>query len=324
MKTIRFGRTHATVPTVSLGTWGHGGPNTSEGTSVGWSGNDDTAAKEAIRTAYRNGITHWDTADAYGNGHAESLIGEMWENGEVPRREIFLATKFGYVKGPSGHFYDPEFMHEQCKRSLHNMKVQTIDLYYFHHCDFGPNDEYFPDALKMMRRLKREGKIRFIGLSDWDARKIMRFIDRVEPDVVQPYRNLIDDDYEASGLRKYVALHDLGVAFFSPLMHGLLLGKYDHPQRFPEGDFRRNVPQFGDPSFIARMKHAAKEMRMRFAKHPEPVLHAVVGALLSGNPTATVLLGQRNPKQVEAAAKIGEPLSDRDAEWVRKVYRGEA
>jgi aryl-alcohol dehydrogenase-like predicted oxidoreductase len=151
----------------------------------------------------------------------------------------------------------------------------------------------------------------------------MRFIDRVEPDVVQPYRNLIDDDYESSGLANYVAMHDLGVAFFSPLMHGLLLGKYEQPQQFPEGDFRRNIARFGDAAFIARMKHAAKEMRMRFANHPEPVLHAVIGALLAGHPTATVLLGQRNPKQVEAAAKVGEPLSDRDAEWVRRVYRGE-
>ncbi|MGZ7039708.1 MAG: aldo/keto reductase, partial [Thermoanaerobaculia bacterium] len=134
---------------------------------------------------------------------------------------------------------------------------------------------------------------------------------------------LIDDEYESSGLRAYVSKHDLGVAFFSPLMHGLLLGKYDAPRTFPEGDFRRNISEFGDEAFIERMKHAAQEMRKRFAKHPEPVLHAVVGALLTGNPTATVLLGQRNPKQVEAAAKIGDPLSEKDAEWVRRVYRGE-
>ncbi|HEY3051887.1 MAG TPA: aldo/keto reductase, partial [Thermoanaerobaculia bacterium] len=295
MRTIRFGRTDAQVSPVSLGTWGHGGPNVSEGVSVGWSGHDDRAAKEAILTAYRNGITHWDTADAYGNGHAESLIGEMWS--EVPRREIFLASKFGWVKGSSDHFYDPKFMREQCVRSLRLMRVDTIDLYYFHHCDFGPNDEYFPDALATMRKLKHEGKIRFIGLSDWNLRKIMKFIDRVDPDVVQPYRNLIDDDYEPSGLKKYVDQHDLGVAFFSPLMHGLLLGKYDQPKQFPEGDFRSRIPQFKDPQFIARMKHAAKEMRRRFAKHPEPVLYALTGALLAGNRTACVLLGQRNAQQ---------------------------
>ena len=320
MKTIRFGRTNVQVPTVSLGTWGHGGPNVSEGASVGWSGHDDDAAKEAILAAYRNGITHWDTADAYGDGHAESLIGEMWS--EVPRREIFLASKFGWVKGPSGHFYDAKFMRSQCERSLRLMRVDVIDLYYFHHCDFGPKDQYFPDALETMRALQREGKIRFVGLSDWDSSKIMRFIDRVDPDVVQPYRNLIDDAYASSGLKKYVDSHDLGVAFFSPLMHGLLLGKYDKPQKFPEGDFRSGVAHFGEPEFIERMKRASSAMRERFKSQKEPVLHAVIGALLTGNPTATVLLGQRNVKQAEAAAKVGEALSAPDADWVRGTYQG--
>src|SRR5712692_3979672 len=305
MRTIRFGRTNAHVSTIGLGTWGHGGPNISEGVSVGWSGHDDGEAKQAILAAYRNGITHWDTADAYGDGHAESLIGQMWS--EVPRRQIFLASKVGWIKGPSGRFYDPKFMREECVRSLRLMRVDVIDLYYFHHCDFGPNDEYFPEALAAMRKLKHEGKIRFIGLSDWNLRKIMKFIDRVDPDVVQPYRNLIDDDYEQSGLKKYVDLHDLGVAFFSPLMHGLLLGKYAEPVQFPEGDFRSRIPHFNDPEFIRRMKHAAKEMRRRFANHPEPVLYALTGALLVGNKTACVLLGQRNAKQAEAAGTLGEP-----------------
>lgn len=318
MNTIRFGRTNVHVPTVSLGTWGHGGPNVSEGASVGWSGHDDRAAKDAILAAYRSGITHWDTADAYGDGHAESLIGEMWS--DVPRREIFLASKFGWVKGPSGHFYDTKFMRSQCERSLKLMRVEVIDLYYFHHCDFGPKDVYFAPALETMRDLQREGKIRFIGLSDWDSSKIMRFIDRVNPDVVQPYRNLIDDGYESSGLKKYVDAHDLGVAFFSPLMHGLLLGKYDKPQTFPKGDFRSGVTHFSEPEFIERMKRAAAAMRSHFGEQPEPVLHAVIGALLTGNPTATVLLGQRNVKQAEAAAKVGEALSAKDAAWVRATY----
>ena len=321
MQVIRFGRTNARVPTVSLGTWGHGGPKVSEGASVGWSGHDDRLAKEALIAAYRSGITHWDTADAYGSGHAEQLIGQAFS--EVPRDEIFLASKFGWVKGPSKHFYDPNFMRSQCERSLRNMHTDRLDLYYFHHCDFGPNDRYFDDALATMRKLREEGKFRFIGLSDWDSKKIMRFIERVDPDVVQPYRNLVDDEYESSGLKRFVDEHDLGVAFFSPLKHGLLLGKYDQPHNFPSGDFRSGIPEFRDAAFIKRMRQAAEEMRKRFGDHPEPVLDAVVGALLTGNPTATVLLGQRNPKQVEAASKIGEALSPDEAAWVRRVYHGE-
>jgi aryl-alcohol dehydrogenase-like predicted oxidoreductase len=146
----------------------------------------------------------------------------------------------------------------------------------------------------------------------------MKYIERVDPDVVQPFRNLVDDDYESSGLKKFVDDHDLGVAFFSPLKHGLLLGKYDAPHQFPEGDFRRNVPEFMDPEFIARMKRASAAVSERM-----PVLRAVTGALLVDNPTACVLLGQRNPKQVEAAAGAGEALTREEAAWVRGLYRGE-
>lgn len=321
MRTIRFGRTNVQVPAISLGTWGHGGPNVNEGASVGWTGHDDNLAKEALVEAHRRGITHWDTADAYGRGHAEELIGEVFAAG-VPRSEIFLASKFGWVKGPSGHWYDPAFLREQCEASLRNMRTDVLDVYYFHHCDFGPDDIWFDDALATMRRLREEGKIRFIGLSDWDAPKIMRFIERVDPDVVQPYRNLLDDEYESSGLKSYVDAHDLGVAFFSPLKHGLLLGKYDAPQNFGEGDFRSNIADFRDAEVIARMKRAAAAVREKFAAHPEPVLHAVTGALLTDNPTATILLGQRNRRQVDAAAAVGDALSASEAEWVRGVYRG--
>lgn len=319
---IRFGRTNVSVPAVSLGTWGHGGPHVTEaGVSVGWSGHDDSQAREALVAAYRAGITHWDTADAYGDGHAEELIGQVWDT--VPRNEIFLATKFGYVEGPANHPYDPKFMREHAERSLRNMRTDVIDLHYFHHCDFGPGDRYFDGALETMHRLRDEGKVRFIGLSDWDGSRLMRFIERVDPDVVQPYRNLVDDDYETSGLKRWVDAHDLGVAFFSPLKHGLLLGKYDQPVEFAEGDFRGGIADFRNAEAIARYKRASAAVRERFgAEHAEPVLHAVIGALLTGNPTACVLLGQRNARQVAAAAAAGDALSEMDAQWVREQYRG--
>jgi aryl-alcohol dehydrogenase-like predicted oxidoreductase len=319
MRTNRLGRTNVHVPVISLGTWGHGGARTNEGQSVGWSGHDDRAAKAALVLAWRKGIAHWDTADAYGDGQAEELIGQVFD--EVPRKDIFLASKFGWIKGPSGHWYDPKFMRAQCERSLRNMRTDVIDLYYFHHCMFGDDDQYFDGALEMMHTLRDEGKVRFIGLSDWDASAIMKFIDRVNPDVVQPYRNLVDDQYESSGLKQYVDTHDLGVAFFSPLKHGLLLGKYTEPQTFTEGDFRSGVADFRDTEAIARYRRAAEEVRRRFADREEPVLHAVTGALLTGNPTATVLLGQRSAKQTEAAAKVGEALSESDAAWVRSLYQ---
>jgi myo-inositol catabolism protein IolS len=320
MRRIRFGRTNIEVPAVSLGTWGHGGPNVNAvGASVGWTGHDDAQAKEALVAAYRAGMTHWDTADVYGDGHAEKLIGETWS--EVPRAEVFLATKVGYLHGPANHPYDPAFMRAQAERSLRNMRTDVIDLYYFHHCDFGPDDRYLDGALETMHRLRGEGKVRFVGLSDWSAARIMRFIERVDPGVVQPYRNVVDDDYESSGLEASVDDRDLGVAFFSPLKHGLLLGKYDAPVDYGTGDFRSGIRDFRDPVAIERYKRAASRMREKFTAESEPVMHAVVGALLTGNPTACVLLGQRNAKQVAAAAAAGKALSEGDAAWVRAQYR---
>jgi phosphoglycerol transferase len=94
-----------------------------------------------------------------------------------------------------------------------------------------------------------------------------------------------------SGLRDWITRHDAGVAFFSPIMHGLLLGKYDVPVSFPEGDFRSNVEGFGDVAVIERMKRARREVEARWPSHPQPVLHALVGALLSDAPAGCVLLG---------------------------------
>ena len=102
----------------------------------------------------------------------------------------------------------------------------------------------------------------------------------------------------------------------APLKHGLLLGKYDAPVEFGEGDFRSGISDFRDAGVLARYKRAATEVSRRM-----DVVTAVTGALLTGNPTACVLLGQRNVRQVEAAARAGEALSETDAAWVRGLYR---
>jgi aryl-alcohol dehydrogenase-like predicted oxidoreductase len=282
---------------------------------------DDPAT--VIGRALDLGVTMFDTADVYGPFTNEELLGRALER---RRHEATIATKVGLVVGESGGYPlqrdgRPEHIAEAVRASLRRLRTDVIDLYYLHHCDFGPADEYFDDALALVRRFREEGKVRFIGLSDWDAPKIMRFIDRVDPDVVQPYRNVVDDDYVSSGLRSWVEAHDAGVAFFSPIMHGLLLGKYDAPVVFPEGDFRSNVPGFGDAAVIERMKSAREAVEKRWAGRPQPVLNALIGALLSDSPTGCVLLGQRNPSQVDSAAAAGEPLSNEEAEWVRKLYR---
>ncbi len=318
MNRIVLGKTNRKVSTISLGTWSYGGINTSGNVSVGWSGQNDQDSREALLRAWEVGINHWDTADVYGNGHAEKIIGSVWDS--VPRKDIFLATKVGWNKGSYEHYYHPDHMRKQVETSLKNLRTDYIDLYYFHHCRFGDETEYLDDALEMMLRFREEGKILFIGLSDWNQTKIMRVIDRINPDVVQPYRNVMDDHYVGSSLKSWIEEHNAGVCFFSPLKHGLLTGKYTKPVVFPRGDYRSHVDAFRDPEIIRKMRENRKLLEDRFGNHPQPVLHGLIDVLLTDAPTGCVLLGQRNIKQVEAAATLGRALSPEDAAWVRNLY----
>ncbi len=319
MRRIRLGRTGEKVSAVAFGTWSHGGAKTVAGRPVGWSGHDDGLARAALERAWELGIDHWDTADVYGDGHAEELIGSLWKR--VPRDQIFLATKVGWAPGPEGNHYHPRQIRERLERSLRLLATDRVDLHYFHRCDFGPRDRFLDDAVETMRALRSEGKFRFLGLSDWDANKLARYARRIEPDVVQPYRNVVDDAYRPSGLEEWVTSHDAGAAFFSPLKHGLLLGKYERPPSFERGDIRSGIPAFRNRSVLTHLRRCRDEIRRLFPESPQPVLHALVGVLLHDAPSACVLLGIRNPDQAEAAAAVGEPLTAEQAQEVRSLYR---
>lgn len=318
MEYITLGRTGISVSTISLGTWSYGGPNLSAGVPVGWAGQVDIDSRAALKKAFDSGINHWDTADVYGDGHSEQVIGSMWD--EIRRDDVFLATKVGWDQGPHKFWYHPDQMRSNMERSLVNLKTECVDLLYFHHCNFGKKEEYFDDALDILRRFQAEGKTRFVGLSDWSSEKIMRFIARVNPDVIQSYRNVMDDTYASSGLREWVETHNLGICFFSPIKHGLLTGKYTQPVTFDKGDFRTNVKDFTDIEIIKKMQTNRLHLEKRFSDHSNPVLHGLVDALLTDAHTGCVLLGQRNVHQVEAAATLGKPLNTEEAAWVKKLY----
>jgi len=318
MRQIMLGKTGAEVSAISLGTWSYGGANKQGEIPVGWEGQQDDDSINALLRCHEIGINHWDTADVYGNGRSEQVIGSLW--GQIPRTDIFLATKVGWDIGDYGHFYHPVHMRKQMEQSLINLQTDCVDLMYLHHCNFGKQDEYFNDALDTVRRFQEEGKTRFVGLSDWDLFKIMKYVDAAQPDVVQPYRNVMDDTYGPSGLKDWIDEHNAGICFFSPIKHGLLTGKYTEPVTFGTGDFRTNVNDFGKIDVINKMRENKSLLEKIFSDHSHPVMHGIVGALFIDAPSGCVLLGQRNVEQVNIAATLGEALSDNDADWVKKLY----
>ena len=320
MKKITLGRTNEQVSVISLGTWSYGKENTSGGSNVGWANQSDKDSKLALLKAYSCNINHWDTADVYGEGHSEKIIGSMWD--KINRHNIFLASKVGWDMGPHSNWYNPNYMKIKMERSIKNLNTDHVDLMYLHHCNFGKNDEFLDEAIEMISRFKEEGKTRFIGLSDWSSKRILKFIDKVEPDVIQTLYNVYDTEYVESGLKKYVESNNIGACYFSPIKHGILTGKYEQVIEFPKGDFRKNVKEFKSIDFINKMKENKKKIESRFSNiNSEPVLHALVGSILYESPTACVLLGQRNEHQASEAGKLGESISNEDAKWVLSLYR---
>ena len=174
MEYITLGKTESSVSNISLGTWAYGGSSTSGNQSVGWADQADSDSKKALLKAHEVGINHWDTADVYGDGRSECIIGGIWD--DISRDEIFLATKVGWDMGTYSHWYHPKKMIQNMERSLKNLKTNCVDLMYLHHCNFGKNGEYFDDAMDVLLKFKQDGKTKFIGISDWSDEKIMSYI----------------------------------------------------------------------------------------------------------------------------------------------------
>ncbi|MGB7490809.1 MAG: hypothetical protein WBN62_10795, partial [Thermoanaerobaculia bacterium] len=129
---------------------------------------------------------------------------------------------------------------------------------------------------------------------------------------------------EISGLKNWVEENDAGVAFFSPLKHGLLLGRYQEPPLLGDGDHRSRIPGFRDPAQLDRFRDCRKAVEARFPSLPHPVLSCLTGVLLTDATSGCAILGLRQPHHVRAAALVGASLTQEDADWVRSLYRGEA
>ena len=319
MRKIILGRTEASVSAISLGTWAFGGENKVGKKSIGWANQSDSDSRSVLIKAWEKNINHWDTADVYGEGHSERIIGSMWE--DIPRESIFLATKVGWDMGPFSHWYHPKHMKKKIEESLTNLKTDYIDLLYLHHCNFGKQDEYFDDAVEVLKSFQSQGKIRFTGLSDWSSERIVKYLDACNPDVIQPYRNIMDNTYEESGLKNIVNKNNLGVCFFSPLKHGLLTGKYKTTAVFKDGDHRSGIKDFQNKNKIKKIMLNCEKLEKKFLHHENPIMHGIVNALFFDSPTGCVLLGQRNIKQVETASSLGEILSEEDTSWVKSLYK---
>ncbi len=216
------------------------------GMSDFYGAHDDADSIRVIHHALDRGVNFLDTADMYGTGKNEELVGKAIRD---RRGDVFLATKFGNVRGPNGEFLgvrgDPDYVRSACEASLKRLGVEVIDLYYQHRVD--PNVP-IEDTVGEMSRLQQEGKVRYLGLSEAAPRTSRAAYATSPITAVQTELSLWSRDAEAEVLP---AVRELGIGYvaYSPLGRGFLTGQIKSPDDFADDDFRKNHPRFQGENF---------------------------------------------------------------------------
>jgi aryl-alcohol dehydrogenase-like predicted oxidoreductase len=216
--------------------------------------------------------------------------------------KLIIATKVGHFPGTADHAYEAQHIRHQCEQSLVNLRRDYIDIYYFHHGNFGDNDRYLDEAVATMQELRAEGKIRLIGLSAYSSGDFVRLVPVVRPDVLQSWGHAMDTHFidESTPVRRLLDERKMSFVAFSPLAQGLLLGKYKPGTgvSFEEGDHRRNNSQFTEEN-LARVKQKVDQLRARFGEEPKGLARVALQYLLSYPCVACVIPGFRDLRQVE-------------------------
>ena len=267
----RLGKNGPEVSAIGLGCMGM---------SEFYGSGSDQESIATIRHALDRGVTFLDTADMYGWGKNEELVGRAIAD---RRAQVFLATKFGNVRGPAGEFLgvrgDPEYVRSACDASLKRLNVDVIDLYYQHRVDTKVPIE---DTVGEMVRLKEQGKIRFLGLSEAAPQTIRRAAAVHPITAVQTELSLWSRDAEAEVIP---TVRELGIGYvaYSPLGRGFLSGRFKSPDDFPDDDFRKFHPRFQGENFEKNVQLVREVEKMAVEKGCTAAQLALAWVLAEGD-----------------------------------------
>jgi aryl-alcohol dehydrogenase-like predicted oxidoreductase len=309
-----LGRTGIAVMALGVGCWPIGGPDVNLGMPMGWADIDESTAVNGLETAYALGANLFDTADVYGHGRSERLVGRLVA--QVPRDQLVLTSKVGYFSGTAAHGYEAGHMRHQLEQTLTNLGTDYLDIYFLHQPDFGPDDDYLDGAVGLMRQFRADGVIRAIGMrgphrfaldrlttpAGLRGDKIARFkalFDVIEPDVLAVRDNLLTPHARSAGVFALADIHDCGVLINKPLSQGLLTGTYrpDQPRVFGAGDHRARKSWFTPPA-VEIIDAGLDQLRTLVGRYNEDLVRVALWACLSRTSRAAVLTGFSHPEQI--------------------------
>lgn len=308
MNTKQLGNSDLFITPVGFGSWAVGGA----GWQFGWGRQSDDDSVAAIHRALELGVNWIDTAAAYGLGHSEEVVSRALAAWHGKRPLVF--TKCGLrwdAKGQVSHVLNAASIRKECEDSLRRLNVETIDLYQIH----WPVD----DALELeegwgtMAQLKREGKVRWIGVSNFDVLQLKQAQAIASVASLQPPYSLVHPDVE-NEILPYCEGQGIGVIVYSPMASGLLSGAMTRERiaTLPNDDWRRQHPDFSEPRLTAHLALVERLREVGRRHNCSPGAVAVAWTLR--NPAVTgAIVGGRRPSQVDdtvAAASLHLTESD--------------
>ena len=304
METRQLGKSEIRISPIVMGTWQAG--------KKMWAGIEDAETIAASRAAFDEGVTTVDTAEVYGDGHSERIVHKAL--GDM-RKEAVYATKVF-----ANHLaYDQVF--EACHRSLRNLHTDYIDLYQIHWPagSFGTPEVPVEETMRALNELKKQGKIRAIGVSNFSRRQLEEAAQYGQIDSLQPPYSLFWRHVEKDAM-PYCVNNGITILAYSSLAQGLLTGKFGPDHRFAKGDHRFKNRLFQGEAF-ERVQQALAELRDICDRLGLP-MNQVALAWLIRQPMTCAIAGARNAEQARQNARAAEVnLTDSDLEMINVAGR---